>query len=175
MAAGVFAANSGAGIPNSSLPLIVAPGAVPAPSAREVHALLTRNGWQGAWTYTIYDFWHFHVTGYEVLVCIAGTARIGFGGPLGAAILMTPGDVVIVLAGVGHRRLSATEDFAVVGAYPPGQDGTVTRAGQTDLAAAEAVGRLPVPRIDPLSGERPGRLAVWLPDAALLDRPSSAS
>ena len=161
----IFPADVEAGIPNSPLPLIVAGSAVlPVPSPDAVHALLRGNGWRGTWTSTIDDFWHSHVTGHEVLVCAAGSARVGFGGPAGIALDMVPGDAVIVPAGVGHRRLSATPGFAVVGGYPPGQDGTVTRAGGMDLdAARQAIALLALPDADPLSGDSPGRLAAWRP------------
>lgn len=153
-------------IPNSVLPLIVAAGQVdPAMPAAELHALLGRNGWQGMWTYTIYDYWHFHVTGFEVLVCIAGKASIAFGGDRGTAVTLVPGDVVFVPAGVAHRRLSGSADFQVVGAYPPGQNGTIVRTGAMTLEAARrAIDALEIPSIDPLSGARPGLLAAWWPE-----------
>lgn len=59
-------------IPNSRLPLIVVAGGLPE-AARESaagEALMRRNGWQSTWTYTIYDFWHYHTTGHEALACI---------------------------------------------------------------------------------------------------------
>lgn len=75
---------------------------------------------------------------------------------------MRPGDAVIVPAGVGHRRFSGSDDFAVVGAYPPGQNGTITRAGEKDAEAARAeIESLALPETDPLTGERPGRIAAW--------------
>ncbi|GGD20436.1 hypothetical protein [Aureimonas glaciei] len=154
------------GIPNSELPLIVATGAIdpPLPPAA-LHAQLRQNGWQGTWTYTIYDYWHFHVTGFEVLVCVAGKASIGFGGDRGTAVTLEPGDAVFIPAGVGHRRLSGSPDFQVVGAYPPGQDGTIVRAGAMTLEAARrAIDALEVPDVDPLSGARPGLLAAWWPE-----------
>ncbi|BDA85550.1 hypothetical protein Sa4125_30920 [Aureimonas sp. SA4125] len=157
--------DAAAGIPNNALPLLVAAGVLdPATPAASVHFLLRENGWQGTWTYTVYDFWHFHVTGFEVLVCIAGKASIGFGGDRGTAVTMEPGDAVIIPAGVAHRRLSGSPDFQVVGAYPPGQNGTIVRAGaMTVEAASRAIDALAVPDIDPLSGERPGRLSAWWP------------
>ena len=150
-------------MPNSTLPLIVAVAGIdPRLGEHAVHELLLGHGWEGTWTYTVYDYWHYHATGHEVLVCIAGHASIGFGGDSGVAVEMRPGDAVIIPAGVGHKRLSGTADFQVVGAYPPGQNGAITRAGAIDLVvAARAIGQLELPETDPLSGEAPGRLAAW--------------
>ena len=154
-----------AGIANSALPLIVSTGAVdPTTSAASVEALLREHGWQGTWTYTVYDYWHFHVTGYEVLVCVSGKASIGFGGDTGTSVAVEPGDAVFIPAGVAHRRLSGSPDFQVVGAYPPDQDGTIVRAGAMPIEAVRrAIDSLAVPDVDPLSGDRPGRLSGWWP------------
>ncbi|MCQ8781519.1 hypothetical protein [Mangrovibrevibacter kandeliae] len=151
-----------ADVPNSALPLVVVRDAVPDPAADATHALLRTHGWQGTWTYTVYDFWHFHVTGHEVLICVAGSADIGFGGDDGIVLAMVPGVGVVVPAGVGHKRLSGTSDFAVVGGYPPGQSGAITRPGEIDMAeAVKAIETLRLPERDPFTGERPGCLAVW--------------
>ncbi|WP_245413490.1 cupin domain-containing protein [Mangrovicella endophytica] len=151
-------------IPNSPLPLLILPGALP-PEARnsaDGEALLKRNGWQGTWTYTVYDFWHYHTTGHEVLACIRGEAVIGFGGEGGVAITLKPGDVAILPAGTGHKRLSGTSDFAVVGAYPPGQDGAIVREGSMSVdAARQAIALLALPESDPITGDKPGVLAAW--------------
>ncbi len=152
-------------IPNSPLPLIVVRNAIPAAEAASADAVMARferNGWQGTWVYTVFDYWHYHVEGHEVLACVAGEASVGFGGEGGAEIAMGPGDMVIIPAGVGHKRLSGGSDFQVVGAYPPGQNGAITKAG--GMAVAEAVRRiagLPLPERDPATGETPGAISAW--------------
>jgi uncharacterized protein YjlB len=153
-----------AGIPNSLLPLLVLRQAVSAEEA-SAEAMAQRfrdHGWQGTWVYTVFDYWHYHLAGHEVLGCVAGEASIGFGGDAGIVAPMRPGDVVVIPAGVGHRRLSATADFAVVGAYPPGQNGAITRAGAVDHdTAIEQIAALALPERDPVTGGTPGCLAVW--------------
>ncbi|MCE7029064.1 cupin domain-containing protein [Jiella avicenniae] len=151
-------------IPNGPLPLLVLPGAIAADETEPdaVMARLEANGWQGTWVYTVFDYWHYHVEGHEVLACVSGEATVGFGGEGGAEIAMKPGDVVIIPAGVGHKRLSGDAGFQVVGAYPPGQNGAVTRAGDMAIDAAErAIARLSLPDRDPVSGEAPGAIAAW--------------
>ncbi|RFC63801.1 hypothetical protein DYI37_11910 [Fulvimarina endophytica] len=155
------------GIPNSDLPLIIAPGAIAAGKAQSatVERLFERNGWQGTWTYTVFDYWHFHLEGHEVLACVGGRARIGFGGEEkegGLVVEMTPGDTVIVPAGVGHRRLEATGGFQVVGAYPPGQNGAISREGAIAIEVARRrIAALALPGSDPVGEERTGLLAAW--------------
>lgn len=151
-------------MPGSPLPLILLAGAIPAGEATPdaVMARLESNGWQGSWVYTVFDYWHYHVEGHEVLACIAGRGTVGFGGDGGAEVAMQPGDVVIIPAGVGHKRLSGDSSFRVVGAYPPGQTGAITRAGAVSVAeAARQIADLPLPQTDPVSGKAPGVVAAW--------------
>jgi uncharacterized protein YjlB len=76
---------AGGGIPNSALPAVILRTSLPE-SARDgddACALLRRNGWSGNWLYGVYDFWHFHTRGHEVLACVAGSAELGLGGEQG--------------------------------------------------------------------------------------------
>lgn len=151
-------------IPNSRLPLLHYEGVLPPElrAAGACQALFRRNGWGGAWVNGIYDYWHFHSRGHEVLGCIAGEARIGFGGEGGATVTLRAGDVVVIPAGIGHRRLAASADFLVVGAYPPGQEGDIVRPGDLTVeAAAEALAALPLPLGDPVSGFEGPLLPAW--------------
>lgn len=152
-------------IPNSDLPLVLYRGALPpelqTPSGCQ--ALFARNRWGGNWVDGIFDYWHFHVTGHEVLGCVAGSARVGFGGDGGVAVEISVGDVVVIPAGVGHKRLSAKRDgFTIVGGYPPGQTGEITRAGEigTDDARRRIAG-IGLPRADPVLGENGPLMKAW--------------
>ncbi|MBP0616373.1 cupin domain-containing protein [Jiella mangrovi] len=147
-------------MPNSPLPLLAASGVLAGLDADTIAGRFVANGWQGTWVYTIFDYWHYHLEGHEVLGCASGSARVGFGGENGLTLEMTPGDIVVIPAGVGHKRLSATGDFAVVGAYPPGQNGAITRAGTVDVEiAGKTVAGLAVPEFDPVTGRA---LTPWL-------------
>jgi uncharacterized protein YjlB len=152
-------------IPNSSLPLILYRYALP-PTLRSrsgCQSLFARNQWSGNWVDGIFDYWHFHVTGHEVLGCVAGSALVGFGGDGGVQVEFRAGDVVVIPAGVGHKRLSDKRDgFTVVGGYPPGQSGAIARPGEMSLdEAREAIARLQPPRADPVQGEQGLLLATW--------------
>jgi uncharacterized protein YjlB len=152
-------------IPNNPLPLVLYRHAL-APELRTAsgcQALFARNLWAGNWVDGIFDYWHFHLTGHEVLGCVAGWASVGFGGDNGIAVEFRAGDVVVVPAGVGHKRLGAKQDgFTVVGGYPPGQSGEIARPG--DVAGDEArrrIAGLALPRADPVLGPQGPLIAAW--------------
>ncbi|MBN9070969.1 MAG: hypothetical protein J0H34_05060 [Rhizobiales bacterium] len=151
-------------MPNSGLPLVLWKGRLPlaARSGAAACALYERNGWRGTWVYTVFPYWHFHTMGHEVLSCVAGTARIGFGGDDGLVADVTVGDVAVIPAGVGHKRLSASAGFQMAGGYPPGQRGDIVRPGAMALdEALDAVRKIALPETDPVSGGADGVAALW--------------
>lgn len=121
----------------------------PNPTAEWFEEIFAQNGWRGAWRNGIYGWHHYHTTTHEVLGCYAGSARVQLGGPDGEIVDLEAGDVVIIPAGVAHRNLGSTGDFAVVGAYPDGVSPDLQRGpGDPSLD-------LPTPLADPVLG--PGR------------------
>lgn len=125
-------------------------------------ALYRRNGWQGTWVYTVFPYWHFHTHGHEVLACVSGNARIGFGGDNGIEADVAIGDVCVIPAGVGHKRLQASADFQMAGGYPPEQEGNIVRPGDLDDGRiAREIGQVALPETDPISGGADGVVAIW--------------
>jgi uncharacterized protein YjlB len=160
-----FRLNASGDIPNSELPLILYKRALP-PDLQNpggCQALFARNNWRGNWVDGIFDYWHFHVTGHEALGCVAGSAKVGFGGDGGIEAEFQAGDIVVIPAGVGHKRLSERRDgFTVVGGYPPGQDGAISRPGDMPLdEARRRIAALALPRSDPLSGNEGPLISAW--------------
>jgi uncharacterized protein YjlB len=125
-----------------------------APEA-ELRALFQANGWPPAWTNGVFPYWHYHAEAHEALGVIAGHARLALGGDeKGAEVEVSAGDVVFIPAGVGHKRLSASPDFSVVGAYPPGQSPDMkTGEAEEHDAALDRIRRLPDPEKDPVFGD----------------------
>ena len=152
------------GVPNSRLPLAFWRGRLPADarSGPAANALFRKNGWQGTWVYTVFPFWHFHTRGHEALACVAGRARIGFGGDHGIEVDVAVGDVCVIPAGVGHRRLDSSPDFLMAGGYPPDQEGNIIRIGDLDDGTiAGEIAALALPETDPISGQVDGVVAAW--------------
>ena len=152
-------------IPNNSVPLIVYPRALdPAGGdmASRFEALFAANGWGGSWRNGIFPFHHYHSTAHEVLGIAAGEAEVRFGGEGGESLHVQAGDAVLIPAGVGHKRLSATPDLLVIGAYPGGQWADLMREGAEDGQAIRGrIAAVAVPDADPVGG-RDGPVArIW--------------
>ncbi len=153
----------GGWVPNSRLPVVLIRGALDGPADdKEVHALCRTNGWGGTWTWTVYDFHHYHSTAHEALAVARGHATLMLGGPEGREVTVRAGDLVVLPAGTGHRRLDASGDFAVCGAYPPGQEADLMTAAEESWQSAEGrIAAVPLPRTDPFYGAGGPLTRLW--------------
>ena len=152
---------------NPALPLLVYRGAFArdaADPAAPFEQTFARHGWGRSWRNGIYDFLHFHTRTHEVLGIACGRARVQFGGGRGRELDVEAGDVVVLPAGTGHRRVSASADLLVVGAYPDNSGFDQKRPGQIDHASAvAAVAAVAVPREDPVYGADGPLKMMWSP------------
>src|SRR5205814_2587519 len=117
-------------VPNNPLPFVIYKAAIDLNKdhpERTIEKLFGANGWGDMWRNGIFDYLHYHSTVHEALGIARGHARVRFGGDKGAEFDVSAGDVAILPAGTGHQCLSASRDFSVVGAYPPGPKMQVTR------------------------------------------------
>ncbi len=152
-------------IPNNAvLPLVVYRGALAASGDRasDCEAMFARNGWPGPWRNGIYAHHHYHSTAHEVLGIANGTARVRLGGAGGHTVELNAGDVVVIPAGVAHKREWASPDLLVIGSYPKGQRPDINRAEPAahDRSFAN-VARVALPECDPVTGRDDPLLRCW--------------
>lgn len=151
-------------IPNNPrLPVIIYEAAFP-PGTADLATLMEKrfqdNGWPPQWRDGIYDYDHYHTQAHEVLGIAAGTAELVLGGEDGRRINVKTGDVLLLPAGTGHRRLAQSEDFLVVGAYPPGQSPDIVRKDATPAMLSQ-IAVLNFPPSDPVGGADGPMLRLW--------------
>jgi uncharacterized protein YjlB len=124
--------------------------------------LFAGNGWGNSWRDGIYDHLHFHTGTHEVLGVARGLARVQLGGVKGKTVTVAAGDVLVLPAGTGHQRISASDDLLVVGAYPPGGKYDEPKPQEVDPTVARRdIGRAKSPRADPLFGADGPLVALW--------------
>ena len=152
-------------IPNHArLPLIVYARAMEpaADMATSFEHLFRSHGWSGTWRNGIFPFHHYHSTAHEVLGIAAGEAEVRFGGEAGETMRVRAGGAVLIPAGVGHKRLTASPDLLVIGAYPAGQRADLMREGAEDKAGIrERIAEVPRPATDPIVGAAGPMTRLW--------------
>jgi uncharacterized protein YjlB len=155
-------------IPNNPLLFCLYRGAIAPTDSADPAAIFERlfavNGWGDSWRNGIYDYVHYHSRIHEVLGVARGHARVRFGGDSGKIVAVTAGDVAVLPAGTGHQCLAASDDFLVVGAYPP--SGTYDECRGTPAEHARALQTIPkvvLPRKDPVYGNEGPLLRLWAP------------
>jgi uncharacterized protein YjlB len=149
---------------NAALPLVVYRGALAESGDRALacERMFARNGWPDAWRNGIYGHHHYHSTAHEVLGIARGDARVRLGGEGGKVVELYTGDVVVIPAGIAHKREAASSDLLVIGAYPRGQHPDMCRgdAAQRDRALAN-IAAVALPDADPVTGRADPLLDCW--------------
>jgi uncharacterized protein YjlB len=149
---------------NPALPLVVYRGAIPAGGDRAnfCERMFAAHGWPDAWRNGIYGHHHYHSTAHEALGIARGSASVRLGGEGGRTVVLEAGDVVVIPAGVAHKREAASADLLVIGAYPEGQQPDMCRADAARHGRAEAaIAAVPLPAEDPVTGGAGPLLDYW--------------
>ncbi len=152
---------------NPKLPLVIYRAAVVRrrglDPAATLEVLFAANGWKESWRDGLYDFLHFHTRAHEVLGIARGRARVQFGGDKGRTVSVKAGDVIVLPAGTGHRRISASDDLLVVGAYPSSSGGyDEPRPGEVDhRTALRRIAKVALPARDPVYGRGGPLMQAW--------------
>lgn len=147
---------------NSKLPVILYHHAlVPSSDMTDVtEAQFEKNNWPPQWVASIFNYHHYHSTAHEVLGCVSGTAKVMLGGPGGEIVTLNAGDVALLPTGTGHCNQGSSDDFQVVGAYPPGQQWDICREAPT-ASMIQRMRHLPFPESDPVQGKNGALTQKW--------------
>ena len=146
-------------------PLVIYKSAVRLPETLDPAAvfedLFGSNGWEDSWRDGIYDYAHYHSRIHEVLGIARGSGKVQFGGSKGRTLVLKAGDVAILPAGTGHRCLKASDDFLVIGAYPPTGTFDICKKAQDRKKALATIPKVARPRKDPVYGAKGPLLQTW--------------
>ncbi|MFC5652203.1 hypothetical protein ACFPYJ_24410 [Paenibacillus solisilvae] len=149
-------------IPNNpGLPVLLYPAAFKGKSDH-VERTFNRNNWLNSWTNGVYSYHHYHSNVHEVLGVTGGSAVLKIGGEEGAEVNVQEGDIIILPAGTGHKRLRSSSDFIVVGAYPEGMDYNLRTGKEGERPAVlEEIKSVPLPDRDPVYGRNGPLAELW--------------
>jgi uncharacterized protein YjlB len=152
-------------VPNNPMPFLVYKKALDVANdhpEKTIEGLFGANGWGQMWRNGIYDYLHYHATVHEALGVARGRALIRFGGDKGEEIEISAGDIAILPAGTGHQCISASDDFCVIGAYPPGPRMIVTRpTPENHQKALKTIPAVKLPTTDPVTGKDGALVKLW--------------
>ena len=149
-------------MPNSQLPVLIYRDTASGEGLENLfRQVFSANGWGGLWTGAIFGYDHFHSNAHEVVGVVSGEAILGLGGASGKRVEVSEGDIVIVPAGTGHRRVRGSSGVMVIGAIPSGQ-------GEHDIYAdlqsctdyRTRIGAVATPN-DPAYGAAGALAAAW--------------
>lgn len=151
-------------IPNNTLPLLVYKFAFPIGEslAEVMEETFASHNWTNSWRNGVFPYHHYHSITHEVLGIYAGSAQVQLGGEQGEKIDVEAGDVIVIPAGVGHKKISASDDFAVIGAYPNGKDYDLMTGKVGERPGADKrIAAVPLPDTDPVLGKEGGIAEYW--------------
>lgn len=149
-------------IPNNpELPVILYPGALRG-EEQNTEKIFNKHNWRNSWTGGVFPYHHYHSNSHEVLGVIKGSVKLHIGGEKGIILTATAGDILVLPAGTGHKKLESSPDFQLVGAYPDGMSyNTHTGDKEERPQVLGEIARVPVPDKDPLLGAEGPLLVHW--------------
>lgn len=152
-------------IPNSRLPVLVYREAFSEKGnkgAEWLEDVFAMNSWTNSWRWGVYSYHHYHSNAHEVLGIFSGNAVLQLGGEKGSKVKVKAGDIIVIPAGTGHKNISCSSDFTVVGAYPNGMSPDLMKGDAGERPQADKnIKAVPIPAADPLLGTDDGLRKIW--------------
>ncbi|HSP22140.1 MAG TPA: cupin domain-containing protein [Planococcus sp. (in: firmicutes)] len=149
-------------IPNNpSLNVLFYPAAFKG-NPQKIEEVFNRHNWLNSWRGGIFDYHHYHSNTHEALGVSAGTATLQLGGKQGEHVKVKAGDVIVLPAGTGHKKIEASADFEVVGAYPNGVSYNLKTGNPEERPyVLEDIQNTPLPKTDPVYGKNGPLQEQW--------------
>lgn len=150
-------------IPNNpELPVILYSG-VFKQHPMEIEPTFKLNNWRNSWIDGVFDYHHYHSNAHEVLGVRAGSAMLLIGGKYGEPVEVRTGDVLVLPAGTGHKKLKCSANFEVVGAYADGKEYNL-KTGQSNERpqVLKDIQNVDVPSMDPVFGLQGQVIEHWV-------------
>lgn len=127
-----------------------------------IENVLHSNNWKNSWRNGIYSFHHYHSTAHEVLSVYKGWAEVQLGGNGQKIYRIEKGDVVVLPAGVAHKKINSGDGFMVIGAYPDGQQWDMNYGKKDEFKSASInISKVKIPSKDPLFGTEGTIFTYW--------------
>jgi uncharacterized protein YjlB len=136
-------------------PLLIYPEVMKDVTPEAIEELFGKNRWPAAWRNGVHPFHHYHSNSHEALGVYAGEVTVRFGGDGGVTVTARPGDVIVLPAGTGHKKLSSRGALGIVGAYPEGSHPDLCLGSIRRTASA------PLPACDPVYGPGGPLFTYW--------------
>ncbi|SFL73253.1 cupin domain-containing protein [Salibacterium qingdaonense] len=146
---------------NENLPVILYSG-VFAQDPNDIRPAFERHNWTNSWVGGVFDYHHYHSNAHEVLGVLNGQVSIKIGGRDGTTFDLEKGDVIVLPAGTGHKEMSSSFEFEMVGAYPFGMDYNLkTGEPEERPGVLKDIEEVTLPDQDPVFGTEGPLLEIW--------------
>lgn len=146
---------------NPILPVLLYKNVLTKMSPKETVGFFQKNQWVRGWINGMYAFHHYHSNTHEALGICNGTCLVQLGGEGDVTMEIEKHDVLILPAGVAHKRLKSSVDFVCVGVYPIDIQYDMKEIWDNPQESANLIMQVPLPQTDPVYGDTGPLLEVW--------------